>query len=199
MNYKGVAERIIELKNTDLELRDRLIQNGQLGIGYKEEMEKLHNRNADILNEIIDTIGYPTIEKVGKEANEATWLVIQHSIGQPDLMKKCKKLLENVVSENKASRRNLAYLTDRIAVFEGKPQRYGTQFDWDKNGELSPNPFDDLTKVNQRRKSIGLNTLEEQTEIIRRQAKNENQSPPTDFEKRRKEIEQWKKKVGWTK
>ena len=199
MKYKSVAERIIELINTDLELRNRLIQNRQLGKGYNEEMEKMHNRNAYILNEIIDIIGYPTIEKVGKEANEATWLIIQHSIGQPDLMKKCKKLLEGIVSENKAARRYLAYLTDRIAAFEGKLQLYGTQFDWDKNGELSPNPFDDLTKVNQRRKSIGLNTLEEQTEIIRRQVKNENQSPPTDFEKRGKEIEQWKKKVGWTK
>jgi len=199
MNYKGVAERIIGLKKTDLEFRDRLIQNGQLGKGYNEEMEKLHNRNADILNKIIDIIGYPTIEKVGKEANEATWLVIQHSVGQPNFMKKCKKLLENAVSENKANRRNLAYLTDRIAVFEDKPQHYGTQFDWDKNGELSPNPFDDLTKVNQRRKSIGLNTLEEQTEIIRIQAKNENQLPPKDFEKRRQEIKKWKKTVGWTK
>ncbi len=199
MEFKEISEKIIKLKKEDLELRDRLIQNGQLGKGYNEEMEKLHNRNANILNEIIDTIGYPTIEKVGKEANEATWLVIQHSIGQPDFMKKCKQLLENVVSENKASRKKLAYLTDRIAVFEGKPQLYGTQFDWDKNGELSPNLFDDLTKVNQRRKSISLNTLEEQTEIIRIQAKNENHSPPTDFEKRRQEIEKWKKKVGWTK
>ena len=199
MDYKGVAERIIGLKNADLKLRDRLVKNGQLGKGYNQEMEKLHNRNAEILNEIIDTIGYPTIDKVGKEANEATWLVIQHSIGQPGFMKKCAKLLENAVSENKATPINLAYLTDRIAVFEDKQQLYGTQFDWDKNGELSSNLFDDLTQVNQRRKSIGLNTLEEQTEIMRRQVKSENQSPPADFEKRRQEIEKWKKKVGWTK
>ena len=39
------------------------------------------------------------------------------------------------------------------------------------------------------RKSIGLNSLEEQTDIIRRQAKTENQLPPTDFEKRKQEME----------
>jgi hypothetical protein len=114
-------------------------------------------------------------------------------------MKKCLKLLEIAVRENKANSKNLAYLTDRVAVFEGKPQLYGTQFDWDENGELSPYRFDDLTKVNQRRKSIGLNSLEEQTDIIRRQAKNENQTPPTDFEKLNRKIEKWKKTVGWTK
>ncbi len=199
MNYKDIAERIIGLKNADLEFRDKLIQNGQLGVGYNEEMAKIHNKNAEILNEIINTIGYPTDDKVGKEASEAAWLVIQHSIGQPDFMKKCLKLLEVAVSENKTNSKSLAYLTDRVAVFEGNPQLYGTQFDWDKNGELSPNLFDDLTKVNQRRKSIGLNTLEEQTDIIRRQVKNENQSPPSNFEKRKQEIEKWKKIVGWTK
>ena len=42
MNYKIIAERIIGLKNTDLEFRNKLIQNGQLGKGYDQEMEKLH-------------------------------------------------------------------------------------------------------------------------------------------------------------
>ncbi len=199
MDYKNIAEKIIELKNADLTLRNKLIQNGQLSEGYNEQMKELHNENAKILNEIIDTIGYPTIDKVGKEANEATWLVIQHSIEQPIFMKKCLKLLKKAVNESKADLKSLAYLTDRIAVFEGKPQLYGTQFDWDENENLSPNIFDDLTKVNERRKSIGLNTLEEQIEIIRRRVKNENQTPPKDFENRKQEIEQWKKNVGWTK
>ena len=199
MDYKSIAAKIIELKDADLTLREKLVQRGQLSEGYDKEMNELHNKNAKVLNDIIDAIGYPTIDKVGKEANEATWLVIQHSIGQPEFMKKCVGLLEIAVSENKADSKNLAYLTDRIAVFEGKPQLYGTQFDWDKFGNLSPNSFDDLNKVNERRKSIGLNTIEEQTEIIRARVKSENQSPPKDFEKRKQEIEQWKKNVGWIK
>ena len=199
MNHKDTAQRIIDLKNADLELRDRLVQNGQLGDGYNEEMAELHTKNAKILNDIIDTIGYPTIDKVGKEASEAAWLVIQHSIGIPGFMKKCMELLDKAVNENKAEPIHLAYLADRIAAFEGKPQRYGTQFDWDENGELSPKLFDDLAKVNQRRKSIGLNTLEEQTLIMRRQAEHENHFPPTGLEKRKQEFDQWRKKVGWTK
>jgi hypothetical protein len=147
MEYKDIAEIIIELKNADLALRDKLVQSRRLSEGYNEEMEAIHNKNAKILNDIIDTIGYPTIYKVGKEANEATWLVIQHSIGQPEFMKKCVTLLEIAVSENKADPINLAYLTDRIAVFEGKHQLHGTQFDWDENGELSPNLFDNLYQL----------------------------------------------------
>jgi len=190
MEFKEIAKRIIELKEKDLELRDRLIQNGQLNDGYHAEMAKLHTKNAGLLNEIIDSIGYPTIDKVGKEASEAAWLVIQHSIGQPQFMKKCAKLLEKTIHKNKANPKNLAYLSDRIAVFEGKPQRYGTQFDWDENGEMSPQHFDDLTKVNQRRKSIGLNSLEEQTEIIRIQIKSENLKPL--LQTLKKEKKKWK-------
>ena len=199
MDYKSIADNLIEMQNADLACREKLVQNGQLGEGYNEEMKELHEKNAKILNNILDTIGYPTIDKVGIKANEAAWLIIQHSIGQPVLMKKCAALLKSAVRENKASPQNLAYLTDRIAVFEEKLQLYGTQFDWDENGDLSPNPYDNLNKVNERRKSIGLNTLEEQTELIRIRAKNENQSPPKDLEKRKQEIEQWKKNVGWTK
>jgi hypothetical protein len=199
MDYTDIAKEIIILQKADLELRDKLIQNGQLSDGYNHEMEALHNRNAETLNKIIDKIGYPTVEKIGKEANEAAWLIVQHSIGQPEFMKKCAALLEKAVEENQADAKQLAYLTDRIAVFEGRPQLYGTQFDWDGNGEMNPKPFDNLESVNQRRKTIGLNSLEEKTEIIRKQVITENQKPPANMNSRTKQFNEWRVKVGWTK
>lgn len=199
MDNKTISKRIIELKNSDLELRAKLIESKKLSEGYNEEMEKLHLQNAAILEEIINRIGYPTIDKVGKEASEAAWLIIQHSIALPHFMKKCADQLQIAVDQKKADPINLAYLNDRIAVLEEKPQLYGTQFDWDENGDLSPNLFDDLQMVNQRRKSVGLNSLEEQTEIIRQRVKQENQLPPEDFEKRKQEVLDWRRKTGWIK
>lgn len=197
--YQDIAQKIIELKNADFELRKKLIQNGKLSEGYNPEMEKLHNKNAKELEVIISQIGYPSIDKVGEEASQSAWIIIQHAIAQPDFMRKCAKELEKAVNESKADPINLAYLTDRIAVFEGKPQLYGTQFDWDENGEMSPNFFDDLTKVNERRKQIGFNTLEEQIKIMRKRVKDENQLRPIDFEKRKLEMEEWRKETGWIK
>jgi len=196
MKFEAIAEKIIALKVADLQLRDHLLQTGQLNDGYNEDMAKLHNENAAILNNIIDTIGYPTAGKVGQEANAAAWLVIQHAIGQPAFMKKCARLLEDVAREEEPPL-HLAYLTDRIAVFEGRPQRYGTQFDWDENGKLNPQPFDELTEVNRRRKSVGLNTLEEQTEIIRKRTAAEQQVPPEDFGERKRAFDDWRESVGW--
>jgi hypothetical protein len=198
MKANSIAKSIIAMEREDSKLRGKLIKNGTISNGYDKEMEALHNRNANKLSDIIDSIGYPTADKVGKEASDAAWLIIQHSIGQPTFMRKCLHLLEEVVNENKADSINMAYLTDRIAVFENRPQLYGTQFDWDENGELNPNPFDNLEKVDQRRKSIGLSTLEEQIEVMRKRSKNEKQSPPKDFLERKSEVEKWKQSVGWT-
>ncbi len=162
-------------------------------------MAALHNHNAEKLDEIINRIGYPTIDKVGEAGNEAAWLIIQHSIGDPQFMRKCVNLLEDAVRKEKAKAIQLAYLTDRIAVFEDRPQSYGTQYDWDKNGELNPQKYDDKNKVNKRRESLGLNTLEEQTQIMRAQVINENQTPPEDYMQRKREIDRWRKSVGWIK
>lgn len=199
MKTKNYAEQIIHLKNKDEALRQELLESGELFDGYNERMEALHNSNAAALDQIIDSIGYPTVDKVGKEASAAAWLIIQHAISQPKFMKRCLVLLEEAVKDEQANPMQLAYLADRIAVFEGKAQRYGTQFDWDDNGELSPNPYDDLDKVNQRRKSIGLKSLEEQTRVMRKRAKLENDRPPAGLEQRRQEYDAWRKSVGWIK
>ena len=113
-------------------------------------------------------------------------------------MKKCHKLLEQAISENKANPKHLAYLSDRIAFFEGSSQLFGTQFDWNEHGKLVPYQYDDLSKVNERRKSIGLNTVEEQTEIIRQQAESENETAPKNFKKRKLEFDEWRKSKGWS-
>lgn len=197
MKYNSIATKIIELEAADLALREKLIREQRLGEGYHEEMKALHDQHAELLDHIIDEIGYPTVEKVGEAASAAAWLVIQHAIGKPEFMRKCRKLLENAVSRQKTDPLHLAYLDDRIAVNEGRPQRYGTQFDWDENGKLSPNPFDDLAKVNSRRKALSLNTISEQTDIIRSRAEQEHQTPPENPEKRQREIEQWRRQTGW--
>ncbi|TXF91050.1 hypothetical protein FUA23_04400 [Neolewinella aurantiaca] len=196
-NYDEIGAEIIALKDADLQLRSRLMKSGRLNEGYDAEMNELHDANADALNEIIDSIGYPTTDKVGKEASEAAWLVIQHAIGKPDFLRKCARLLEEAVAAGDANPVGLAYLTDRIAVFEEQPQRYGTQFDWREDGQLWPQACDDLVLVDERRKAIGLNTLAEQTKLIRYQAEQENHSPPSDLTQRTQALREWKERVGW--
>lgn len=110
-------------------------------------------------------------------------------------MRECEKLLTEAVEANETDPRQLAYLSDRISMFEGKPQRFGTQFDWDEGGRMHPCAYDDLKAVNERRAAIGLNTLEEQTAIMQERTK--GQPPPRDFAERRRVYDAWRRRVGW--
>ena len=199
MDLEKISQTILRLKKKDDKLRAKLIENETLLNGYNRKMKAIHDSNAKRLNRIIDVIGFPTSEKIGEEASNAAWLIIQHSIGQPDLMKKWAALMEIEVKNGQADKINFAYLTDRVAVFEGNPQRYGTQFDWDENGEMSPAKIDEYDKVNEIRKAIGLHSLEEQIKVMRERVKTENQRPPKDYEERKREYDEWRKSVGWIK
>lgn len=196
MEHPDISRALLDLKAKDLTLRDDLILRGVLYEGYHPEMAALHQENAAALGLIIRSIGYPTVDKVGEAGSAAAWLVIQHAIGAPEFMKECARQLAEAVQDGKANPVHLAYLTDRIAIFENRPQRYGTQFDWDIQGQMSPQPFDDLGLVNERRASLGLNTLEAQTAILRKQVATEG-SPPADTKARKRAYDLWRREVGW--
>jgi len=197
MNYPKYAAKIIALKDADLQLREELLDKGELNEGYNNEMEQLHLKNTSALEEIINHIGYPTIDKVGEEASDAAWIIVQHSISSPNFMKKCLRLLEEESEEVGVNLKNLASLSDRIAVFEGRPQVYGSQYDWDDQGKLSPQRYDNLQEVNKRRASIGLCSLEENTRLIRARTEQEGGRPPSDLERHKQGYELWRRKVGW--
>ena len=93
----------------------------------------------------------------------------------------------------------VAMLEDRIRTFEGRPQRYGTQFDWDEHGRLSPLPLEDPAGVDARRRAIGLGPLAQ--DLWRRRWAMARgrwpERPPADRAARQREMETWLRQVGW--
>lgn len=122
-------------------------------------MEDIHKENASRMCEIMARYGWPTRTLVGVDGEEAAWLIVQHAIGEPELLRATLSLLQEAVAVGEAPRWQLAYLSDRIAFFEGHPQRYGTHFDWDDEGYNSVYRLEDLQRVDDWRKSVGLRTL----------------------------------------
>jgi hypothetical protein len=57
-----------------------------------------------------------------------------------------------------ASTSDVAYLTDRVLLREGKPQRYGTQFEI-VDGTLVPKPMEDPASIDVRRREMGMDTM----------------------------------------
>lgn len=185
------------LAGRDLRVRAELVASGDLFGGYNEQMAAVHRQNAESLHRIIDEFGWPGRSLVGNDGAEAAWLILQHAIGSPEFQRKCLPILRNAVDSGDVPAIQVACLEDRIAVFEGRPQRYGTQFDWDGNGMLSPHPLEDPERVDDYRASVGLGPMTENIQEMRQRAAAEGHTQPDDFGAYLKGREAWARSVGW--
>ena len=197
MQNKELTARLVAMAANDLRVRTELAASGDLFGGYHEEMAAVHGKNADRLTAIVDEFGWPVKSLVGNEGAEAAWLILQHAIGRPELFRRCLPFLRDAARAGDVPAAHVACLEDRIAVFEERPQRYGTQFDWDGNGKLSPHPLEDPEKVNEYRSSVGLGPLSEEIQQMRRRAAAEGHRQPDDFAEYLKGRKAWARSVGW--
>lgn len=192
---KKIADELIRMYEEDVRMCNRLAADGSLCQGYHPEMESVHRRNAARLRQIIEIHGWPGRTSVGEEAAYAAWNILQHSISEPEFMRQGLRLIQ--AAEDEIDPKLVAMLEDRICVFEGKPQKFGTQFDWDANGEMSPNACDDLKMVEKRRTTIGFPPLTEAIAEMRDATARSQERPPIDYAKRLHEVDNWARKVGW--
>jgi hypothetical protein len=117
----------------------------------------------DKLIQIIDKHGWLGKSRVGDNANQAIWLIIQHS--ELEIQKKYLPLLKKSVSNRESEGWHLAFLEDRILMYSKEKQKYGTQAVWDN--ELKQNkiyPIENVKNVNDRREELGLESIEKYAE-----------------------------------
>lgn len=67
---------------------------------------------------------------------------------------------------DQVSQKNVAYLTDRVLLAEGKKQIYGTQFSL-VDGAWQVRPLEDEANVDKRRAEIGLSTMAEYVKVLK--------------------------------
>lgn len=123
-----------------------------------DEWTRIDHDNTEWMKTVLARHGWPGKSLVGEDGASAAWLFVQHADMDKPFQKQAIKLLEAAVANGEANGRDLAYLTDRILVGEGKPQRYGTQFH-EIGGKLVPQPIEELEHVDERRARVGLGTL----------------------------------------
>lgn len=122
--------------------------------------------NTKFLKDVIEKRGWPGSSLVAVDGANAAWLLAQHADADPAFQRRCLDWVQAAYERKEATGQELAYLTDRVMVAEGKPQRYGTQFR-NMGGTLKPLPIDDPEHVDDRRRAKGLSPLSEYTEQMR--------------------------------
>lgn len=85
-----------------------------------------------------------------------------------------------------------AYLDDRIRVFEGRPQRFGTQIDLKPEGAAS-HELADPDRVEAWREEVGLTALA----VALDRARADPRPTAEEYAAKQAEGRQWRRKAGW--
>jgi len=194
---EAIRLELLSMKESDLRMRDDLASKGTLFGDYDAGMEEVHRRNAARLREIVSEFGWPGQTLVGQDGCEAAWMIAQHAVSEPSFMQEMLQLLQFASKRNEAPYRQVAYLQDRILMMQGRPQIYGTQYDWDEQGEFNPWPIQDPQTVDASRKEAGLDNLTQNTRRMRESVRQSLEKAPGDPVLRRKQFENWAQKTGW--
>ena len=155
-----LRQELVAMRAEDLRVREELVASGELGGAYVPRMEEVHMRNAARLRELIELHGWPTEDVAGKDGAEAAWFITQHAIGDPEFQRRALKLIQARIAEGRVPAWHAAYLEDRIAMYECRPQRYGTQWmDDPRDGRIRPWTLADPERVDELRAQVGLEPL----------------------------------------
>ena len=127
----------------------------QWGGLFAARLWKVDCSNTAWLQQQMKEFGWFDIEKYGAEADNDAWLLVQHADRSKPFQREILSVLESL-PPGKTNPKNLAYLHDRVAMGEGRPQRYGTQGQCQPDGTWKPNESEDPAGVDARRKAIGL-------------------------------------------
>jgi hypothetical protein len=194
MINESLRQELLAMREEDLRVRGELDAAGELGGPYVPRMEAVHLRNAARLRGLIDVHGWPAEDIAGEDGAKAAWFIVQHAIGEPEFQRLALGLLQECAAAGRTPAWHAAYLEDRIAMQEGRPQRFGTQMmDSPEDGRIRPWQLADPERINELRESVGLGPLHAIPQP----------GPPLDPE-RRKELEavwtwweRWFIEKGW--
>ena len=160
-----IRTELIEILKTDQEPRNRIVELWQTApndtLSQRQlGMEIWRNDSINLIRvcEIIDQYG---------EENEILWVVIQH--GSLEAQQKYLPMFVEAAEQRNIKGELVAMLQDRISCRLEQPQIYGTQGNYNENGIFEPVAMIEPEKVNERRASIGMNTLEEYIEQMNNQ------------------------------
>jgi hypothetical protein len=115
--------------------------------------------NTARLQELVAEGGWIGIGTYGKDAAYDAWLLVQHADAVPEFQMRVLALMEPMAASGDVIPKNYAYLWDRVAVAQDRPQRFGSQgycqldkpsLDW------TPRPIEDAETVDARRADVGL-------------------------------------------
>jgi hypothetical protein len=161
ITHPDLRSALLDMAEKDQDARMKIGQGDekqqQAAVARVAAVDRAHGED---MKEFVDAYGWPTIDMVARDGTRAAWLLVQHADHDVAFQRHCLEHMQKLVDTQQVFAGDVAYLTDRVKVNEGKPQVFGTQFHTVGN-QLVPRKMIDPPNVDKRRASMGLGTLEE--------------------------------------
>ena len=125
------------------------------------------------IKQILKDIKSPKISILSYDGALAMWLMVQHADEDIEFQKYYLELTNKLLVANPDDvyKEGIAYLEDRVAVKEKRKQLYGTQFHDVRSAKiptLKPRPIKDPKNLNDRRRLVGLPSIEDYMKDLER-------------------------------
>lgn len=136
------------------ELRARSAQD-QATLADKAKRAAVVADNIRYLREVVGRYGWIDISRFGKAAAAAAIFIAKHA-DDVRLMQDALPIAEQDAKEKGGGKEIVSVLVDAVLITTGHKQKYGTQIDEDEHGRPFVIPVEDLTKVDEYRKELGI-------------------------------------------
>jgi hypothetical protein len=153
----ALREELLMMEQADQQLRKSL--SSPPSETELARLRELDARHTSRLKQLCQEHGWPGFSLVGRDGACAAWLLAQHADADVEFQAQCLQLMRAAMVKGEASRKDGAYLEDRVRINRGQPQLYGTQFRRKADGQGEPYPIEDPGRIDQRRRSVGLEPL----------------------------------------
>lgn len=151
-----LADSLAVLLEEDQALRQRT---GMLTAVEAQRFLQQDSLHLVRLRHLVAHHGWLGRDEVGRTGNEALFLILLHS-DKAAVLREFLPAVVRSVHQGQTEAQSLAYLQDRLAVREGQPQLYGTQFQLnEQTQQLEVAPLAAPAQVDLRRYQMGLPPL----------------------------------------
>ena len=161
----AIRQELLDRMLRDQEQRRLVLESSSDEKRIRQLME-LDRKHTAWMKSLVEKQGWPTITMVGRDGASAAFLLVQHADHDAPFQRRCLDAMQPLAERGEVTKPDLALLTDRVLLAEGKKQLYGSQFILDDQGELVPRPIEDEARVDERRAKMGLPPIAEYKKVL---------------------------------
>jgi hypothetical protein len=167
LDYDSFANSLDSIMALDQGIRKQFMKaiqgNEKIDPSLYVDMNRIDSSNQAWVIDKLQKYGWPEKSKIGENAARAVFLVIQHA-ELPDIETYYPQL-KALADKDEARPDHAAMMLDRMLMYQGKKQVYGTQ----ASGQLRQDgswviwPVENPESINERRKKVGFTDTVEET------------------------------------